>query len=106
MAPHPASTAPRNHRAEWDTATPNTLDQKESPAEGHDSTSQGASWRPDREVTVNGGFQRGWAGSTFQKASHECKKRRGGWTEDQRGRRHLKASEGASRPSSSLSENS
>ena len=29
-----------------------------------------------------------------------------GWTEDQRGRRHLKASEGASRPSSSLSENS
>src|SRR6476619_335071 len=24
MAPHPASTAPRNHRAEWDTATPNT----------------------------------------------------------------------------------
>src|SRR4029079_15871959 len=76
MAPHPASTAPRNHRAEWDTATPNTLDQKESPAEGHDSTSQGASWGPYRKVTVNGGFQRGWAGSTFQKASRECKKQR------------------------------
>jgi hypothetical protein len=31
MALHPARTAPRNHRAEWDTATPTTGQREEVP---------------------------------------------------------------------------
>src|SRR6476659_4993373 len=102
MAPHPASTAPRNHRAEWDTATPNT---------GSKGKSRGGTRleepRGKLEAVLGsdckGRISAGLGGSTFEKASRECKKQRGGWAEGQRGRDHPEKRR-ISRPSSSFGE--
>ena len=59
MAPHPASTAPSNHRAEWDTANSGQLDDQEVPrrdmATG-DRGKLGAALGSDRKPRISAGL--------------------------------------------------